>query len=309
VKAIRYDHYGGPEVLDYAEVAEPEPGPGEVLVDMRAASVNPVDWKIRAGLLQKFFPMEMPVIPGRDGSGIVAALGDGVTGWQVGDAACFVAGRTNRGTCAQRAAIDAGLLIAKPARVGHDEAAAFPLAGLTAWTALVETADVRRSQRVLIHAGAGGVGGIAIQLARHLGAEVAATCSAANLDYVRRLGADPAIAYDREDFATRLDDYDVVLDSIGGAVHRRSYEVLKPGGTLVYLIADPIEDLSERYGVTTRLAVIQEDRDRLAAVAALVESGAIVPQVGQVLPLAEAAAAHRLSESGNARGKIVLQVR
>ncbi len=309
MKAIQYAAYGGPEVLELVDMAEPAPGPGQVLVDVHAASVNPVDWKIRRGMLKAIYDFGFPAIPGRDASGVVAALGAGVDEFAVGDEVCLVGPRHRVGTFVERFAVDTELIAAKPPRLDHVAAAAFPLAGLTAWCALVENADVQAGMKVLVHAGAGGVGGIAVQLASHLGAEVAATCSAANADYVTGLGASRVIDYANEDFTEALSDMDVVLDSMGGEVHRRSYRVLKKGGMLVVVRAAPIEDLSEQYGIEVRMSQMRADGGRLRTLAQLVEDGALEPQVGTVMTLAEAAEAHRLSETGHARGKIVLTLR
>ncbi len=289
-----------------AEEPDPVPGESEIVVQVRAASVNPVDAKICAGLLQKYFPLEFPVIPGRDGAGIVIGTGDRVTEFQAGDEVCFLASQARHGACAERVALDADWAVAKPARLSFAEAAAFPSVAVSAWCWLVRAFDLEPGMKVLIHGGAGGVGGMSIQLAVHLGAEVTATCRAANADYVRGLGAARVIAYDEEDFSTALSGLDAVFDSIGGEVHRRSYEVLKEGGTLVYLIADPIEDLSAQFGVTTRAARVEEQPAVLKSVIGLVADGVLVPQVSETLPMAEAAEAHRRIETGHTRGKIVL---
>lgn len=309
MKAIQYGSYGGPDNLRLVDLPEPSPGPGEVLIDVHAASLNPIDWKLRHGLLKELFPMEMPVVPGRDASGVVAGIGEGVTGYRPGDAVCLVAGRGRDGTWAERIVVDNRLLALKPERLSHVEAAALPLAGLSAWHALFVEADVRAGMKVLVHAGAGGVGGLAIQLAKIRGAEVAATCSAANVEYVHGLGAGPVIAYDERDFTQAISDYDVVLDCMGGEVHRRSYEVLKRGGVIACIRAEPYEDLSEQYGVSVRMARVAGNGAMLAELMALVQEGRVEPQVGTVLPLAEAAEAHRRSETGHARGKIVLTLR
>ena len=245
MKAVRYGRYGAAEVLELAEVPDPEPGPGEVLVEVHAASVNPVDWKIRSGLLRGLFEVRFPVIPGRDGAGVVAAAAGDVAGIGAGDEVCFIAGHGGQGSYAEKIVLAAGSLAPKAAGLSFAEAAAFPLAGMTAWAALVDAAPVEPGMKVLIHGGGGGVGGIAIQLARHLGAgTVAATCSAANVERVMALGADRAIAYDREDFADSIADQDLVFDTQGGEVHRKSYPVLRKGGTLVWITAGPVEDLS-----------------------------------------------------------------
>ena len=310
MKAIQYSNYGDAEILDLVEVADPEPGPGQILVDIYAASVNPVDWKIRSGMLRRFFEVEFPVIPGRDGAGVVAALGEGVTDAAVGDEVCFIAGHMGQGTYAGKIVLDAASVAPKPANVTFEEAAAFPLAGMTAWAALMDTALIGRGMRVLIHGGSGGVGGIAVQLARHLGAgEIAATCGIANVDQVMALGADHAIAYDQQNFGEAISDCDLVFDTYGGEVHRKSYEVLKKGGTLVWITAQPVEDLSAQYGVKSLQAHVKPDLEGLSRLAALVGDGTVKPQVGRILDLEEAAQAHRISETGHVRGKIVLSVR
>lgn len=310
MKAVRYGRYGAAEILELAEVPDPEPGPGEVLVEVHAASVNPVDWKIRSGLLRGLFGVRFPAIPGRDGAGVVAAVAGDVAGVGAGDEVCFIAGHGGQGSYAEKIVLAADGLALKPAGLSFAEAAAFPLAGMTAWAALVDAAPVEPGMRVLIHGGGGGVGGIAIQLARHLGAgTVAATCSAANVERVMALGADRAIAYDREDFADAIAGQDLVFDTQGGEVHRKSYQVLRKGGTLVWITAGPVEDLSARYGVIAVQARVRPDPDGLRRLAGLVARGAIRPDLGRVMALADAAEAHRISESGHAQGKIVLRVR
>ena len=314
MKAIQYPVYGDADVMGIAEVDDPVPGPGQVLIDIHAASVNPVDWKIRSGAMRQFFDVEFPVIPGRDGAGVIAALGADVSpeasGVSVGDEVCFIAGHMGQGTYAERIVLDAEAVAPKGANISFAEAAAFPLAGMTAWAAVVKTAPIEFGMKVLIHSGSGGVGGIAIQLAKHFeAAEIAATCSAANVDAVLALGATRAIAYDEEDFAEVLNDVDLVFDTYGGDVHRRSYEVMRMGGTMVYITAQPVKDLSQQYGVTTVQAPVRPDHPALKELAALVAAGEVKPQVGQVLPLAEAAKAHRISETGHVRGKLVLEIR
>ena len=310
MKAVRYGRYGAAEVLELVEVPDPEPGPGEVLVEIHAASVNPVDWKIRSGLLRGLFDVRFPAIPGRDGAGVVTAVADDVAGIGAGDEVCFIAGHGGQGSYAGKIVLAADSLAPKPAGLSFAEAAAFPLAGMTAWAALVDAAPVEPGMKVLIHGGGGGVGGIAIQLARHLGAgTVAATCSAANVERVMALGADRAIAYDREDFADAIADQDLVFDTQGGEVHRKSYRVLRKGGTLVWITAGPVEDLSARYGVIAVQARVRPDPDGLRRLAGLIARGAVRPEVGRVMALADAAEAHRISESGHAQGKIVLRVR
>lgn len=309
MKAILYERFGGPEIMAYRDAPDPEPGPGEVLVDLRAASVIPADWKLRAGKLKALFPVTFPKIPGRDGCGIVGAVGPGVGYAAPGDRVCVIAQHTEQGTHAQRIVRGADGLVRMPRGMDFPEAAALMHAGICAWICLVETVGLRPGQRVLIHGGAGAIGGMAVQLARHLGAEVATTCGARNLDHAREMGAHEAIAYDRDDFADTAARYDVVFDLIGGEVHRRSYPVLKPGGHMVCLRAEPIEDRSARYGVTVSVPMVHDSREALDATVGLAEAGVFRPRIAARMPLDRAAEAHRMLEGGQvSRGRIVLDI-
>jgi NADPH:quinone reductase-like Zn-dependent oxidoreductase len=307
MRAARIGRYGA-DALEVVEVPTPRPGAGEVLVEVHAASLNPIDWKLADGRLRSHFDPPLPHVMGRDFSGVVAAVGETVEGLSVGEAVYGVGAAARDGSHAEYVAVEPKLLARRPRGLSHVEAAALPLAGLSAIAGVIATADVRRGQKVLVHAGAGGVGSLAIQMARHLGAHVAATASAANLDYVRRLGAEVAIDYARDDFAPRLRGYDAVFDTMGGEVHRRSFAVLRPGGVIAWLVAAPLPP-PERDDVAARQAVVRYETAVLDRLTALVESGAVKPQVGTTLPLAEAPRAYALSRAGHVRGKIVLQVR
>ena len=309
MQAIQYEQYGGPDVLRLVEVEDPEPGPGQVRVALRAASVIPADWKVRAGHLRKYFSITLPKIPGRDGAGVVTKLGSGVDYIKLGAPVCVVAQHVEPGTYAQAIVRDRESLVPLPENLSFAEGAALMHAGICAWICLMECAELKRGMRLLVQGGAGAIGGISVQLAGSLGAHVAATCRSTNADYVRGLGADEVIAYDREDFAEKLRDYDVVLDLIGGDVHRRSYPVLKRGGHMVCLIAAPIEDRSGEYGVRLSVPRIHDKRHVLDAVADLARRGVIRPQIAGVLPLAQAAEAHRRMESNSvSRGRLVLDI-
>jgi NADPH:quinone reductase-like Zn-dependent oxidoreductase len=309
MQAIRYHQYGGPEVLQLDEVTEPEPGPRQVRVDLRAASVIPADWKVRAGRLQGYFPISFPKIPGRDGAGIVSKIGASVDYVAVGARVCAVAQHVEPGTYAQAIIRDHQSIVALPGNLDFEQGAALMHAGICAWICLTETAQLRPGMRILVQGGAGAIGGQAIQLARHLGAHVAATCRAANAGYVRGLGADEVVAYDCEDFARVLNGFDVVLDLIGGEVHARSYAVLKRGGHMVCLIAAPFQDRGEEFSVRVTTPRIHDRRQALDAVANLAAQGALVPQICDRLPLTEAAEAHRRMEANQVtRGRIVLQI-
>ncbi len=292
-----------------AERPLPVPGPGEVLIEIAAASVTPGDSKLRAGLLQTIFPVSLPYIPGRDGAGRVVALGAGVDSVKVGDRVCFVAERTVQGSYATHIVRDADSMVGMPDKLSFREGAALMHAATCAWMALAETGKAQAGQRLLVHGGSGAIGGMAIQLGRHLGAWVAATCHSRNRDYVLGLGAHEAFAYDRDEGWDRLSEIDLVLDLVGGSLHERSYPVLRPGGILVWLIASPFRDLSKQYGVRTVQARIVDKPEVNAAVMALAGQGALRAQVSLVLPLAQAAEAHRLIEAGqNSRGRIILEL-
>ena len=307
MKSVYIENYGGPEVMRFGDQPAPQPGPREALVAVHAASVNPIDWKLREGLVRQFFPLSFPVSLGRDFSGVVAAVGAEVAGVGVGDEVFGMADAKRGGTHAEFVATDGDALARKPRNLDHIEAASLPLAGLTALIALDEVAGIAKGQRVLIHAAAGGVGGIGVQLAKHRGCWVAGTCGRANVEYVKRLGADCIVDYVGEDFAAVLRDIDVVFDTIGGEVNRRSAAVLRPGGCLVQITAAPISAGPARGDIVVKPAAIRPRRDLLERLSDLAERGIVRPQVETVLPLADAARAYELSRTGHQRGKIVLR--
>jgi NADPH:quinone reductase-like Zn-dependent oxidoreductase len=310
MKAIQYARYGGPEVMALVDMPDPALPPDGVLIEVHAAGVAPGDCKVRQGVLTQYFPVKLPKVPGRDGTGIVVAAGPQAKYARVGDRVCFVAQHVEQGGAAEKIARRRPEIAKLPDNLSFLEGAALAHAGMCAWIGIAEVGAVRPGMKVLIHGGGGAIGSLAVQIAKHLGAHVAATTRSSNADYVNGLGADEVIAYDREDFAERLRGYDVVYDLVGGDVHRRSYRVLKKGGALVWLIAEPIEDLSGEYGVSLKQAKIHDRIETLEQVMALAGKGALKPQVGKVFPLAAAAEAHRLVESGtHTRGRVVLKVR
>lgn len=306
--AVQFAEYGGPDVLQLQEIDKPKPGPNEVLIDVHAASLNPVDWKIRSGFLRAIVPLALPAIVGRDGAGIVSETGSGVDPALLNARVCFFAPRAV-GTWAEQIVLPSSCLATLPDTVSMRDAAALPLAGLSAWIALVETAKIAPGMRVLIHAGAGGVGSLAIQIARAHGAHVVTTCSARNRDFVTGLGAHEVIAYDEVPFEAQLRNMDIVFDLLGGDIHRRSYQVLKRGGTMVCLVAEPFEDRSAEFGVKVVIAPIMPRQESLAALVELVASGALRVPVEKQLPLADFKTAHETSQLGHMRGKLVMQVR
>jgi NADPH:quinone reductase-like Zn-dependent oxidoreductase len=307
VLAVEFDGYGGPDVLKLRRISPPQPAPGEVLIKVHAASMNPVDWKIRSGMLQKFFPVTFPAITGRDGAGEVVAAGSDVEAALVGKRVCFMA-PPGISTWSQKIALPASLPVPIPATLSYADAAALPVAGISAWIGMVQAADVKAGMRVLIHAAAGGVGCMAVQIARLRGATVIATCSQRNVDFVRALGAEEVIPYDQTPFEEHVRDVDLVFDVMGGDVHARSYRTLKRGGMIVCLIAEPYEDQSARYGVKLVAAQVLHDPAVLAEVVALVAAGKLKPSVEHALPLSDFAKAHQMSETGHARGKTVLML-
>ncbi|MEU9519618.1 NADP-dependent oxidoreductase [Streptomyces sp. NPDC048224] len=306
MRAVVVERWGGPEELVEREVERPEPGLNEVLVRVHAAGVNPVDWKTRAsGALIGWDAV--PAV-GWDVSGTVEAVGPGVGLFRPGDEV-FGMPRFPRqaGAYAEYVVAPARHLARKPAALTHTEAAALPLAGLTAWQALVDTADVRPGERVLVHAAAGGVGHLAVQIAKARGAYVIGTAGAAKHALVRELGADETIDYRSVRFEDAVSDVDVVLDGIGGGTAERSIGVLRDGGRLITL-PGPDDVPAAPDGVRATWMLVEPDHHGLREIAALVERGAVRPVVETALPLAEAAKAHEIGEQGRTTGKIVLTV-
>ncbi|MFJ6781431.1 NADP-dependent oxidoreductase [Streptomyces yangpuensis] len=306
MRAIVVNEWGGPENLVEREIERPEPGLGEVLVRVHAAGVNPVDWKTRAsGALIAWG--ETPIV-GWDVSGTVEAVGPGVTLYAPGDEVYGMPHFPRQaGGYAEYVVAPARHFARKPGSLDHVQAAALPLAALTAWQALVDTAGVTAGQRVLVHAAAGGVGHLAVQIAKARGAYVIGTASAAKHDVLRGLGADELIDYRSVDFAEAVSDVDVVLDALGGDTAERSLKVLRPGGHLVSL-PGPDDVPADTDGVNASWVLVDPDLKGLEAIADLADKGLLKPLVETVLPLAEAARAHEIGEQGRTTGKIVLTV-
>jgi NADPH:quinone reductase-like Zn-dependent oxidoreductase len=305
MRAVRFHEYGPPAVLVVDEIDRPDPKAGEVLIRVRAAGVNPIDWKLRAGYLKDFMPLTLPYTPGLDVAGTVEALGDGVTAFAVGDR---VFGRGS-GTYAEFAAAPTTTIAGIPEGVSFEQAAPLHVGGETAWVGLFDTAHLEAGQRLLVQGGAGGVGAIAVQLGHWKGAYVIATASTANVEFVRSLGANEVIDYTSVNVEDAVHDVDVVLDTVGGEVTAHSWSVLKPGGILVVVAGASDTKTAEARGVrTSGVAHPPETRPILEELGGLVASGDLRPQIGHAFPLEDAAQAHAVSETGHGRGRILLKV-
>jgi NADPH:quinone reductase-like Zn-dependent oxidoreductase len=307
MKASFIDQFGGPEMLQYGDMPDPIAGPGEIAVDIHAASVNGVDWKVRSG---RSGPVSgFPYILGRDFSGIVSGLGEGVGDFAIGDAVFAVCGVGQEGAYAQKIAIDASIVAKKPQSLSHVEAASLALAGLTALVSVEDTLQLQAGETILIQGGAGGVAAFAIELAKHIGARVIATASAANHDYLCRLDADQIIDYNAQDFTKTVSHCDAVFDTVGGDMAARSFSVLKAGGRAAFIASGGAAPASPRGDVQSLRPKVGRSRAHLARIADLVEAGAVhVPDIA-TWKLSEAAAAHRISEARHLRGKLVFTVR
>lgn len=307
MKAAFFHQHGGPEQLQYGDYPAPAAAPGQVLVDVHAASVNGADWRVVAGSYgpAAFFPYA----PGRDFSGVVSALGDGVNDFQVGDEVFGVCDVGLDAAYAQQVAIEAAILARKPPGLSHVEAAAVALIGLTALRSIEDTLTLKADETILIQGGAGGVASFAIQVARHIGARVISTTSAANVDYVRGLGADQVIDYNKDDFVAVLSGVDAVFDTVGGDVGVRSYLVLKPGGRAAFIASGATAPATPRTDIIGLRPKVGRDRAHLDRISTLIVSGAVqVPEI-TTFPLADAVRANVISKGRHFRGKLVLTVR
>lgn len=302
MRAVQIQDYGGPEVLNLVKTAIPMPGRGQVLVRLQAAGVNPADWKSRAGYMRANRPLAMPWTPGLEGAGVVEAVGPGVTRFQPGQA---VYG-TIAGSYAEYALAQENDLQPKPASLSFEEAAAVPVGALTAWGAVINTAEVQPGQRVLVQGAAGGVGLFMVQLACWKGTQVYGTASTANQDFVRSLGAEP-IDYSAGPVEQHVHDLDAVFDTVGGDIPQRSLPLLRRGGIFVTVAAMPPEDYGEAEGIRWSRGG-RAPGEQLAEISRLIEAGQVKPVIYRVFPLSEARQAQELSQTGHARGRIVLKI-
>jgi len=333
MKAFVASRYGKANSVEAVELPEPELRDGDVLVQIHAASVNPLDLKIRNGELKPLLPYKLPLVLGNDLAGVVIKAGANVDRFKPGDEIYAKPDKDRIGAFAELIAISENDVAKKPRRLDMEQAASIPLVGLTAWQALVEKAKLRAGQKVLIHAGSGGLGTIAIQLAKHLGATVATTTSTANVEWVKRLGADVVIDYRSNDFETLLHDYDVVIDTQGGQTLEKSLRVLKPGGKVISVAGPPEPDFAKefganwfliqamgalsfrirrkakRHGVTYSFLFMRASGDQLRELASLIDADAIRPVVDRVFPFQSTAEALAYVEKGRAKGKVVVKIR
>ena len=333
MKAAFIRRYGGNAVVELGELPAPQAGPGELLVEVHAASVNPVDFKIRDGLLKMIVPFGFPLILGNDLSGVVKAVGTGVTRFRSGDAVFARMDKRRIGAFAEFAVVAEADAAAKPANLTHIEAAAVPLAGLTAWQALFEIGGLKAGQKVLIHAGSGGVGTFAIQLARHAGATVATTVGARNAELARNLGANVVIDYKSQRFEDVVSGQDLVFDTQAGDIQHRSFAVLKRGGVLVSIAGKPDGRLVRQWGLNPLLGVLLDflsrkslrlakkhgvryeylfmhpSGEQLAQIGRLLADGSVRTVIDKVFPLEQVREALAYSEAGHATGKVVVEVK
>jgi NADPH:quinone reductase-like Zn-dependent oxidoreductase len=311
MRAAQIKDYGGPDVMQTVDdVPKPEPDADQLLVEVHAAAVNPFDWKVRQGYMKDSVPLQLPATLGGDFAGIVAQVGANASGFEVGQE---VYGQANalsgHGSYAEFTPVKAESLTEKPSNTDFVAAAALPLAGVSAYQALVEHINLQTGQKILIHGGAGGIGSLAIQLAKYIGAYVASTAATDDIEFVKGLGADEVIDYQNQAFETILKDYDAVFDTVGGETYDKSYQVLKPGGIIVSMIASPNQDAA---GAKNIQAIAQQTRlnpERLSKLTELVEAGAIKVEIDKVFPLDGAAEALEYIKQGHHRGKVVIKVK
>jgi NADPH:quinone reductase-like Zn-dependent oxidoreductase len=308
MKAAQINSYGEKDVVSINDVPKPSIKADQILVEVHAASVNPFDLKVREGQTKDYIPLELPATLGGDVSGVVAELGSGVTGLEIGQEVYGMANATGgQGSFAEFTTVIAAQLAPKPRSVDFVSSAALPLTAVSAYQALVDHMRLQPGQKILIHGGAGGIGSIAIQIANNIGAYVATTAIGPDADYVKNLGADEVIDYTKEDFSEKLSDYDAVFDTVGGETNAKSYKVLKKGGVLVSMVAPVDLDLAE--GITYVQQSSQATVEKLTKIADMVDSGKIKVNVDKVFQFEEAAEALEYIKTGHPRGKVVIQVK
>lgn len=308
MRAVRIHQYGGTETLKLENITKPKINDDDILIAVRSAAINPVDWKIREGYLQAFIPYELPVTLGWDVAGIVVEVGSKASEFNVGDEVFSRPNIARDGSYADYIAVKADEAVLKSPKLSFSEAAALPLAGITAWQCLVDVANVQPGQRVLIHAGAGGVGHLAIQIAKAKGATVIATASAANQDLLINLGADQAVDYAKSSLKEQIEPVDIVVDTMGGDVQKHSWELLKENGILVSVVDQPDEELAQAHNTRAAFVFIEPSSRILKELNSLVEADLLKPLIEHHFTLETIVDAHLQSQSGRTRGKIVIDI-
>lgn len=309
MKAAYIEQYGGSDQFKVGELARPTIGADDVLIEVYAASVNPVDWKLREGYLKEMLTYEMPLVIGWDVSGVIKEVGANVTDLQVGDEVFSRPDIARQGTYAEYVAVDAHLVVKKPAMLSFEEAASLPLVAHTAWQVMFEVMNAKPGDRIFIGAGSGGVGTVAIQLAKAHGLYVITSTSTPNVDWVKALGADEVIDYKQQDPATTVRELDFVFDTMGGDGQGKLYDMLKENGMLVSISTPPDEAEAERANVRCEYVFMQPTGERLQRIADAVEQGELKPVIDRVFPLEQTKQAHDYGEEGHAKGKIVIKVK
>ncbi|MEB7367633.1 MULTISPECIES: NADP-dependent oxidoreductase [Staphylococcus] len=311
MKAIVIENYGHSNELVEKEVETPLIQDNQILIEQHATSINPIDWKLREGYLKDSLDFDFPIILGWDSAGVIKKAGKDVTQFNVGDRVFARPSTTPQGTYAEYVATEESLAAKVPDNVSFEEAASVPLAGLTAWQCLVDFSQIKKGDKVLIQAGSGGVGSFAIQFAKHFGAYVATTASDKNEKLVKDLGADYFINYKEENFNEVLNDYDIVVDTLGGEILDQSFDVLKSGGKLVSTAGEPDQQKAKENNIKAGFIWLEENGKQLSEIAELLENGEVKPVIGHTLSLSEEGLreAHELSETHHAKGKIVIKIK
>ncbi|MDB5171079.1 MAG: NADPH:quinone oxidoreductase [Candidatus Saccharibacteria bacterium] len=311
MKAVQITKYGGQDAMQVNDSVErPTAVEGQVIIEVYAAAVNPFDAKVREGLVGDKFKLNFPAILGGDAAGVVAEIGEGVTGFEIGQEVYGAANALGgHGSFAEYTTVVAGQLASKPKSVDFVTAAALPLVGASAYQALVETMALQAGQKILIHGGAGGIGSVAIQIAKAIGAYVATTAASKDLDFVKSLGADEVVDYTSQDFSEIFKDYDAVFDTVGGETNSKSYQVLESGGTLVSMVAPANDALVAQYGIIYSTQSSRATTERLTNIAELVDAGKLTIHIDTVFPFDQAAEALEYLKTGHPRGKVVIQVK
>lgn len=308
MRALRLNEYGPVDNLKMEEISTPEPKDKEVLIKVYAAGINPVDWKIIEGKDSDRFPIKLPITPGWDLAGVVEEVGKSVKAFDIGDEVFCKPELNQQGAYAEYIVVPESIISLKPTNISFTDAGSIPLAGLTAWQGLFQYGNLKKGEKVLIHAASGGVGSLAVQFAKSKGAYVIGTCSTDHVSFVKKLGADEVIDYTKENFEDELKDIDLVFDTLGGEIQQKSFKVLTSGGRIISTVGVQFEDEAKEKNIRLVAFMAKSNQEHLDEIASLIEDGSVVPAVSGVYSLEEAPQALRLSADGHVRGKLVLRV-